>query len=167
MKSVSFTGHRILDKTPELTALIENTVRSLISFGYTDFYTGGALGFDTMCSLAVLKQKKIYPSIKLHLILPCPVKEMTKKWNFQDRDLLKSILRHADSIEHTSKHYYEGCMKLRNEQLVKYADFLVCYYDGKKSASGTGQTVRMAQKKNIIISNLAKIMAERTVVSGK
>lgn len=61
------------------------------------------------------------------------------------------ILLMADSTEYISEKYYYGCMKARNARLVELADCCVCYYDNKKSASGTGQTVRMAERKNICI----------------
>ena len=72
--------------------------------------------------------------------------------------LLKTILNQADSVELVCENYFKGCMKSRNERLIEHADLLLCYYKNNKSASGTGQTVRMAQKKNINIINLAEFI---------
>ncbi len=57
MKSVCFTGHR----TVEITALLEksliDTLEILISNGVTDFYAGGAYGFDILCELTVINMR--------------------------------------------------------------------------------------------------------------
>ncbi len=156
MKSVSFTGHRRIENTYELRYRLRDTVSELIEQGYTDFYAGGAYGFDMMCEQEVLFLKTEYPRIKLHLVLPCREKELTRKWNDYDRSSFFMIMDMSDSVEYISELYFKGCMKLRNERLIEYADLLLCYYDNKKNASGTGQTVRLAQKKNISIINLAE-----------
>ncbi len=48
-------------------------------------------------------------------------------------------------------------MKIRNAKLIELADVCVCYYNLSQYASGTGQTVRMAQKKEIKIINIATL----------
>ena len=48
-------------------------------------------------------------------------------------------------------------MKERNQKLVDLADTLcICYWNENDNRSGTGQTVRMAEKKGLIIKNLCK-----------
>ena len=51
-----------------------------------------------------------------------------------------------------SKFINKNCIKKRNARLVNLADCFVCYY--YKSRSGTGQTIRMAQKNKLEIINL-------------
>ena len=79
-KTCCFTGHRdiplgdyqlIFDKTEEM-------VERLIKKGYLYFGAGGALGFDTIAALAVLKLKEHYPDIRLILVLPC--RFQTRGW---------------------------------------------------------------------------------------
>lgn len=54
-----------------------------------------------------------------------------------------------------SERYYDGCMKGRNARLVELATVCcICYWNVNDKRSGTGQTVRMAQKKGIEIINL-------------
>lgn len=155
MKSVCFTGHRDVKITHELKNRLMHTLENLINMGYTDFYAGGATGWDMLCEAAVLALRKKHTEIKLHLILPCECSEQTKMWK-DEQKLLQALIRvFADSEEYTSHHYYDGCMKLRNERLVFYADCCVCYYN-KKSPCGTGQTVRMAIEKGIEVFNLAQ-----------
>ena len=154
MKKICFTGHRNVRTTHDLETRLENTLCMLIEkHGASDFYAGGALGWDTLCAQTVLKLKQNHP-ICLHLVLPCSEAEQTARWSTAQKDTFRNIMSAADSVEYVSENYFDGCMKLRNQRLVELADICVCYYDEKNSASGTGQTVRMARNKNIDVVNL-------------
>ena len=59
---------------------------------------GGAVGFDMIAAMRVLRLKKKYGSIHLHLILPCPIPEMVIKWGDEDKTAFDDILNRADSI---------------------------------------------------------------------
>jgi len=66
-----FTGHREIppeDREPLRTALLSEIQRLYAEKGVTEFYTGGARGFDTMAAEAVLKIREALP-VRLHLIL--------------------------------------------------------------------------------------------------
>ncbi|MGN1115759.1 MAG: SLOG family protein, partial [Candidatus Ornithomonoglobus sp.] len=138
-QSICFTGHRDIKPTTHLKQLLYTTLESLIKQGAVNFYAGGALGWDTLCSLTVLRLRKYYPHIRLCLILPCHEKAQTSKWNSEQKELYYKILSAADSVEYTSKDYWNGCMKKRNARLIELADCCICYY--KIRRSGTGQTV--------------------------
>ena len=154
IKCCCFTGHRKINVTNELIVRLNKTLTDLIENGATDFYAGGALGWDSIAAEAVLKLREIYPQIKLHLVLPCSSEEQTIKWSDTQKAEYQNIPNAADKVEYTSDRYYDGCMKVRNARLVELADCCVCYYDNR-SRSGTGQTVRMAMNKKIKIINLA------------
>lgn len=155
MKNICFTGHRQIRNDSSITARLEETLRNLIEqHGATDFYSGGAIGWDTLCAETVMKLRSTYPHICLHLILPCCEAEQTASWNTIQKETYHKILSAADSVEFVSEHYYDGCMKKRNARLIEVADCCVCYYNEKRSASGTGQTVRMALKRNVDVVNL-------------
>ena len=156
-KSVCFTGHRTIDGDREklsarLYALLERLVTEK---KVTDFHTGGAVGWDALAALTVLKLRESYPEVKLHLVLPCPFEEQSTKWNEAQKTEYLHIFGLADSAEQVSDRYYNGCMKARNARLVELAsDYCICYWNPKHYRSGTGQTVRMAQKKGIEVINL-------------
>ena len=121
----------------------------------TDFYTGGAVGWDALAALTVLKLRESYPEVKLHLVLPCPFEKQSTKWNEAQKTEYLRIFGLADSVEQVSDRYYNGCIKARNAHLVELAsDYSICYWNPKHYRSGTGQTVRMAQKKGIEVINL-------------
>lgn len=155
MKSACFTGHRnISGDIINLKQTLYNTLEKYITnYGLTDFYAGGALGWDTLAALTVIKLRSIYPHIRLHLILPCSNEEQTAKWSDKDKWIFYRILSSADHIEYTSQYYYKGCMKARNARLVECADICFCYWNTNNFHSGTAQTVNMARKKHIDIIN--------------
>lgn len=156
MKSCCFTGHRHIQTKKEISVSLENEIKNLINNGITDFYAGGALGWDTICVLKILELRKIYSHIRLIMILPCSPAEQCGKWNETDKAIYYDIINSADNIELISDHYYEGCMKLRNQALIDRSDICLCYFNQNRLKSGTGQTVRMAIKKNIKVINLYK-----------
>ena len=120
------------------------------------FYAGGAAGFDTLAAQTVLELKASYPWISLVLLIPCSPEEQTRSFSSNMQDTYFDIMQSADKVEYISPHYVEGCMKERNQRLIDYADICVCCYDERRSATGTGQTVRMAYKKGINVINLYK-----------
>lgn len=156
-KTACFTGHRIIMSDPKALLLqLYNTLKQLvITQDITEFYVGGALGWDTMAAYAVIKLRERCDRIKMHLVLPCSNAEQTKGWSQVQIADFNKILSLADSVEYTSDKYYNGCMKVRNARLVECAsECCICYYNINDYRSGTGQTVRMAQKKGIQIINL-------------
>ena len=161
-RSVCFTGHRTIAEDKEtrsarLYALLERLVTEK---EVTDYYTGGAIGFDALAALTVLKLRESYPKVKLHLVLPCPFEEQSAKWNEAQITEYLHILGLVESVEQVSDRYYNGCMKARNARLVELAsDYCICYWNPKNNRSGTGQTVRMAQKKGIEVINLFDMSA--------
>lgn len=156
-RSVCFTGHRTIAEEKEklstrLYALLERLVTEQ---KIMDFYTGGAVGWDALAALTVLKLRESYPKVKLHLVLPCSFEEQSAKWNEAQKTEYLHIFGLADSVEQVFDRYYNGCMKARNARLVELAsDYCISYWNPKHFRSGTGQTVRMAQKKGIEVINL-------------
>ncbi len=147
--SCCFTGHRHI---PDLSKTLEAAIIKFIENGTTDFYAGGAVGFDMLCEQTVLMLREKYPQIKLHLVLPCPENEQTDGWSDEDKAEYHRILLSADDVEYVSEHFDRCCMKKRNARLIELSDCCICFY--KYNRSGTGQTVRMAKKKGIKILNL-------------
>ena len=157
MNAVCFTGHRKID-CPDMYALktlLDSTICGLVKRGVTDFYCGGALGFDTMCAHMILYLKKRKAlGIKLHLVLPCSNEEQTKNWSYNDKQEFYAILMAADEVEYIGSEYTKDCMKRRNARMIELSDGCVCYYDASVGRSGTVQTGRMAESTGIEIINL-------------
>ncbi|MBR1831169.1 MAG: DUF1273 family protein [Ruminiclostridium sp.] len=140
--------------TPELVPRLRNTIIDLYRQGVNEFINGAALGFDQLSAESVIELKSVYGEIHLHLLLPCPPEEQSKGWNKAQVNRYMRILQAADSVTVLSEHYTDDCMKRRNEQLVELADCCICYCNNRRS--GTGQTLRFAEKKGITVINLAE-----------
>ena len=148
-----FTGHR---KIPEaqravIQKRLEMEILNLIRQDLRYFCAGGALGFDTMAALAVLKLKSEFPHVQLILVLPC--KDQTKGWEDADIKTYNLILNQADKVVYVSEKYYNGCMMVRNRHLVNHSGICVCYLTDV--VGGTAYTVGYAKQKGLQIMNLA------------
>ncbi|MBP3857282.1 MAG: DUF1273 family protein [Ruminiclostridium sp.] len=155
MKTCCFTGHRIIKITSELVQRLRDAIVNVIEQGVTDFYDGGAIGFDMLAAEMVIELKAEYPDIKLHMLLPCPADEQIKGWNKAQIARYEKILQAADSVTMLSEHYMKDCMKRRNEQLVEDSDCCICYCTNPRS--GTGQTLRFALNRGIRIVNILNL----------
>ena len=69
LTSCCFTGHRNLTRDEMVRAAgeIGKLLPRLIDRGITDFYAGGALGFDYAASVTVINSKRLYPELTLNL----------------------------------------------------------------------------------------------------
>ena len=149
-----FTGHRKIpaDKLPKIKKLLKSELKNLIHQGVQYFSAGGALGFDTMAALTVLKLKEEYPQIRLILVLPC--KTQTKGWAENDMKTYNQIREKSDKVVYISQEYTRGCMHMRNRHLVDSSEVCICYLINLKG--GTAYTVDYAQRKDLRIINLAQ-----------
>lgn len=152
MKACSFTGHRNIN--PELVKPLENLLSRAIDYVYNEgcreFYTGGALGFDTMAAKLLIKKRLSCPDIKLTVVIPCV--DQSEKWGRFAKEMYNYIVSNADEVIFTSEEYTPDCMKIRNARLVDLCDVLIAY--SGKEYSGSAQTVRMASKAGKTIYNL-------------
>ncbi len=120
MKKIFFTGHRQSRVYTEDMRNAINLLRKLVIEGATDFYAGGARGWDMIFETMVLDLRDNYfPLVKLHLVLPCPPEEQTENWGSYDMQQYQKILKAADSVEIVSPHYDKNCMK--NEKTKRTA----------------------------------------------
>ena len=149
-----FTGHRSLgsDFTKEK---LKSAIENLIDKGVKVFIAGGALGFDTEAALEVLRQRKAGKDVQLHIYAPCS--DQSSRFTFMQKLMYKKILKNADYVDMPDKTYFTGCMKIRNYKMVDNSSYVIAYYTGEFK-SGTGQTVRYAQRCGLEIINLCTNM---------
>lgn len=147
--SCCFTGHRIIPETllPRLKERLRQEIITHIENGTTEFFAGGALGFDTLAAIMVLELKWLYPHIRLHLLLPCL--DQTVGWEKEDEELYYDILKQADTVNYITERYHPGCMQKRNRCLVDSSSSCICYIT--KGTGGTAYTVGYAQKKGLSV----------------
>lgn len=153
-KICCFTGHRVIAPADRdgIRMNIRHTVETLAKDGYTDFRCGGALGFDTLAALEVLRLKESFPSVRLIMYLPC--RDQCSRWQIGDIKVYEAILAKADDVFYAGEFYSRTCMHERNIRLVTGADTCVAYYH-EGSPGGTAFTVKYAQKNGVNVINLA------------
>ncbi len=137
--------------TIELTLKMKKEIEALIKEGYENFICGGALGFDTICALTVIKLKAKYPNIRLILALPC--KEQTKSWQQKDIEVYDKIMEESDEVVYTSINYDKGCMFKRNRYMVDNSS--CCIYYLNKQSGCTAYTVNYERKKGLRLKNMS------------
>jgi len=152
-KTCFFTGHRDIPRElyPEVQQRLERAIEGLIDQGVQYFGGGGALGFDTIAALTVIKLKRTYPHIRLIMILPC--KDHDFSWQGEDKTLLERILAHADKVVYTAEKYYNGCMYKRNRHMADGSGWCICYLE--RPTGGTAYTMSYALSVGVQMINIA------------
>ncbi|MCL2697049.1 MAG: DUF1273 domain-containing protein [Oscillospiraceae bacterium] len=151
-KVCSFTGYRpkklyeaFSDENgmAELSEKLRIEISGLISDDYTVFQCGMALGADMLFAGIVAEFKRRYPGVKLIAVVPCHGQESS--WSEKQQHKYKQLLNEASEVKIVSNSaYFDGCMQIRNRELVETCDLLLAVYDGKRG--GTMQTVEYAKK---------------------
>lgn len=148
LQTVCFTGHR---EMPEATSAeyrtivrdTQNAIVAAIERGATDFYDGGAQGYDLLCAELVLLLKTRYPQIRLHLVLPYAGSARGERY--------AKVLEGADEVIELFSRYHRGCMMIRDRRLVEEGELCIAYL--RKQEGGTYYTVTTArqQEREVIL----------------
>lgn len=151
MSICCFTGHRRINDAAmdSLTTLLDEKIESLIADGFTEFRTGGALGFDTLAAIRILMARAVHPECRLHLILPSP--DQDANWNERDRSIYRHILERADQVTYVGEAATAQWMHARNRALVDGADLVLAYR--KNTRGGTAYTCNYAIAKGVAVYN--------------
>ena len=151
-----FTGHRRIrpEIMPELSALLDRVLDTLINDGVTEFRTGGAVGFDTLAALKVLEKREKYPQIKLVLYLPC--RNQAERWDAECQAFYSHILTEADGMVYVCERYRAGCMQERNQRLVQGSHFCIGYCTSARG--GSAYTLDYARNHGLRVINLSAML---------
>ncbi len=156
--SVCFTGHREVPAADreKLARLLPMALRQCIGRGYRRFWCGGALGFDTLAALAVLREKEREPSLRLCLALPCP--EQDALWPERDRLQYREILSRADEVWYAAERYIKSSLLTRDRYMVEHSTLCLCYLT--EMSGGTAYTASYALRQGLEVVNLAMLLDE-------
>lgn len=157
-RTCCFTGHRIIANRHRghVTAAVDRHIRDLYRAGYRYFIAGGAIGFDMLAEVEVLRAARFDAEIKLILALPC--RDHTARWERLPNhvELLRKhqqILGYADHVVYLNDFYTDTCMWERNRFMVDRSSACIAYYSGA-GRSGAGQTCRMAAADGLDVYNV-------------
>lgn len=155
-KGCCFAGHHKLPYSLESKIKVTEAVEDLIKQGVTEFYAGGVTGFNMLCSMVVLNLRVTYPEIKLHIILPYLSSNGPHECGYKryHKDKYNMIMTSADSVEYTSRYYWDGCIKKQNRRLISFSDYCLCCFDPQRQNSFTAQAIRFAKAKEMKIINI-------------
>ncbi len=146
-----FTGHRNipLSDSEEIKDSLRKAIDDAIKDGVRHFICGGALGFDTLAALEVIK-RKADDGIFLEIAVPC--RDQSKRWNTAQKKIYDEILENADAVTVLFEKYVSGCMHFRNAFMVDNSDMLIAYYRGRPG--GTQYTYMYAESRGLKIINV-------------
>jgi uncharacterized phage-like protein YoqJ len=154
----SFTGHRQIKSAhlDNIVPLLERTINYAYEEGCRTFYTGGAVGFDTLAARAVIKFRLSHPDVRLVLCLPCVGQD--QGWSEAQKAAYAHTLSTADEVIYARDTYTDGCMRERNFLLANKCDIMIAYVG--KSKSGSSQTMRMADSMGKEILNIYPVLED-------
>lgn len=153
--AVCFSGHRP-EKLPDGGDMSSPAVRAVISIVYSEiekriadganiFITGMSRGVDLWAGEITAEMKCSGKPIKL--VAAMPYRGFTDSFTGREKWAAGFIMSNADAVYNICETYEKDCMKKRNQFMVDHSSALIAVC--KDSRSGTGQTIRMAQKKGI------------------
>lgn len=149
-----FTGHRVIpsEERSDILLKLSKAIYDHIALGCRTFVAGGALGFDTYAAQMILtiREEKRHG---VRLIVVAPFEGQADRWNASDKFRYENIRNGADDYICLSAGYHKVCMRIRNQHMVDLSAYCISYCTDMRS--GTGQTVAYAQKKGLIVTNLA------------
>ena len=164
-KACAFTGYRPskmpwgYDETDarcvEFRFRLREALEYLIGQGYTDFMSGGALGFDQMASEMVLSLREKYPWVRLIMVIPFD--GQADKWSREQRGRWLEIIEASDRVIRISHEYDKGVFFKRNHYLVENADLLLAAFDGQPG--GTAGTVAYAKRHGVHVVRIPPVRA--------
>ncbi len=159
-RSCSFTGHRQIKSAHKgaIDELVDKGIAYAYSEGCRSFYSGGAIGFDTIAARAVIRFRINHPGVKLILCLPCI--DQSRHWSESQINDYEYILRSADEIIYASDEYTDTCIKARNMMLAELSDIVIAYVG--RARSGSSQTARMAERLGKTVYNIYSALDEKT-----
>ena len=153
--AVCFSGHRP-EKLPQgnelrmLLSLLYREIDAAIADGADRFYTGCARGIDLWAADMILHYQLSVPSLRLICVQPYP--QQGKSYSGEERYHLHTILQAADEVLTIMPHYCRGCYQERNRYIVAHSQRLIAVVNDMHS--GTGQTVRMAERAGLDVRKL-------------
>ena len=164
-KTCAFTGYRPskmpwgYDETDarcvEFRFRLREALEYLIGQGYTDFMSGGALGFDQMAAEIVLSLREKYPWVRLVMVIPFD--GQADKWSREQRGRWLEIIEASDRVIRISHSYGKGVFFQRNHYMVENADLLLAAFDGQPG--GTAGTVAYAKRHGVRVVHIPPVRA--------
>lgn len=154
--TVSFFGHRMIDRPFPIEQRIEKMIHKLLSEKeYVEFLIGRDGDFDQLVSSVVRRCKRTFRDDNSALVWVMPYKTA------EYRDNEETFHNYYDDIEvcgTSSGGHFKRAHQTRNRQMVSRSDLVVFFVDRK--TGGAYRTLQFARKTGKNVVNLAQDMDE-------
>lgn len=152
--TVSFFGHRILERTQFLEQELETLVRRiLMEKEYTEFLVGRNGEFDLLVASTIHRCKRTIRGDNSALVWVMPYLTAEFKENEKAyRDFYDEI----EICERSANKHYKAAIQERNRSMVDRSDFAV--FCVQRETGGAWQTMRYAQSRGVPYRNLCVSM---------
>lgn len=154
--AVCFSGHRP-EKLPSGDALtglkrrLKDEIIAAINDGADTFYSGMAEGVDIWAAQLVLLMRE-RQKLPVRLIAVLPYADHGKGLRRTALYRYQTILQNADEVITMRGKYLPSCYKERNQYMIEHSRRLIAVVGEMKS--GTGQTIRMAEKRGLDVRRI-------------
>ena len=154
--TVSFFGHREVERFRDTEQALENLIHKLLSeHEYVEILIGRNGEFDQLVSSVVHRVRKRLDSSNssLVLVLPYMIAEF--------RDNEDSFYDYYDEVEvsqSASGGHFKAAMQTRNKEMVDRSHLVVFYVD--HASGGAYQTLKYAKKNEVPYINISEKGAE-------
>ncbi|MBP5580772.1 MAG: hypothetical protein J6X85_03105 [Ruminococcus sp.] len=146
--TVSFFGHRQIERPFEVEERLEKIIRELIrSKEYVEFLVGRNGEFDQMVASTVRRVKKAVDDANSALVLVLPymtAEYSNNKASFED---------YYDEVEKFDSGHFRAAFGQRNRAMVDRSDLVVCCIEHDEG--GAYEAVRYARKRDKKVLNVA------------
>lgn len=140
--TVSFFGHRLVERASEIEVGLEILLHDLITQKqYVEFLVGRDGEFDLLAASAIRRAVNQYGCGNTSLILVLPY----MKAEYRDNE--QSYLDYYDEVEicaDSSEVHYKSAIQVRNRCMVDRSDLVVCCIQHK--SGGAYSTMQYAEK---------------------
>lgn len=149
--TVSFFGHRSIERASEIDNRLEKLLHDLITQKeYIEFLIGRDGEFDLLASAAIKRAVREHGYGNTHFTLVLPY----MKAEYRDNE--KEYLDYYDEVEvcaESADTHPKSAILVRNRNLVDRSDLVVCCIQHKRG--GAYKTIQYAEKQGKRIINLA------------
>jgi hypothetical protein len=152
--TVSFFGHRSIDRYREVEQEVSRIVRSLIrDHEYVDFLVGRDGDFDQIVTAEVRRIKRDVYDANSSLIWVMPYDKAEYK---QNRESFDAYYDEVETCPESDGAYPKAAIQIRNRSMVDRSD-LVAFYVTRQSG-GAYQTMKYAESIGKVILNIASLI---------
>ena len=149
--TVSFFGHRLVERASEIEVRLEILLHDLITQKeYVEFLIGRDGEFDLLAVSSIRRAVKQYGYGNTSIILVLPY--MKAEYRDNEQNYL-SYYDEAEICSESSDAHYKSAIQVRNRSMVDRSDLVVCWIQHK--SGGAYSTMQYAKKQGKQVRNLA------------